>query len=93
MSQDKIDVKDVTPKVFNPKPHKGKAGIALTQVIASMFVKVKEPTRNCAVMVAGFCCCCLDWFLGSLMAIGKPSCLILATSNLTSSEPPSTRKI
>lgn len=26
MSQDKIDVKDVTPKVFNPKPHKGQGG-------------------------------------------------------------------
>ncbi len=26
MSQDKIDVKDVTPKVFNPKTHKGQGG-------------------------------------------------------------------
>ena len=24
MSQDKIDIKDVTPKTFNPKTHKGK---------------------------------------------------------------------
>jgi len=23
MSQDKIDIKDVTPKIFNPKTHKG----------------------------------------------------------------------
>lgn len=26
MSQDKIDIKDVTPKVFNPKTHKGQEG-------------------------------------------------------------------
>ena len=47
MSQDKIDIKDVTPKTYNPKTH---------QVIASMYAKAKGLTRNCVVTVVGSYC-------------------------------------
>lgn len=55
MSQDKIDIKDVTPKTYNPKTHKGN-GDRSTQVIASMYAKAKGLTRNCVVTVVGFYC-------------------------------------
>ncbi|GAJ73493.1 type cbb3 cytochrome oxidase biogenesis protein CcoG [Vibrio sp. JCM 18904] len=53
MSQDKIDIKDVTPKTYNPKPIKETGGIGLTQVIASMYAKAKGLTRNYVVTVVG----------------------------------------
>lgn len=53
MSQDKIDIKDVTPKPLTRKPTKGK-GIVSTQVIESMFEKVKAPFRNSVATAVGF---------------------------------------
>ncbi len=82
MSQDKIDIKDVTPKTFNPKTHK-ETGIVLTQAIASTFEKVKGLTKNCVATVVGSYCYCLLWYRGSHTASDKRSCLISATSSST----------
>ena len=42
MSQDKIDIKDVTPKVFNPKTHKGQGGDRFNPSKGSTFEKVRH---------------------------------------------------
>lgn len=92
MSQDKIDIKGVTPKTFNPKTHKGNGD--RFNPSNRIYVRESKGTyQNCVATAVGSYCYCLLWYRGSHTASDKRSCLISATSSSTFSAPRFIRKI